>query len=68
MTHDHSHPDPSHSHDHDHASHSHDGVPCGGHGREPTAEELAAHRAEKASFDKVLASFYYYETHSYVQL
>lgn len=58
--HSHAHDDPSHSHSHDHG-----GVPCGGHDREPpSAEEIAAHRAEKASFDRTVKAFYHYEAHS----
>ena len=56
-----------HSHSHDEPSHGHDhgGVPCGGHEQEPmTAEEVAAHKAEKASFDKTVKAFYHYEAHS----
>jgi hypothetical protein len=58
--HAHTHEDAGHSH-----GHSHDGVACSGHDQEPpSAEELAAHKAEKVAFDKCLKSFYHYEAHT----
>lgn len=58
----HSHAEPSHSQSH---SHSHDGVQCAGHDAEPPTEaELAAQKQERLAFDRVVASFYAYESHS----
>lgn len=64
----HSHDHGAQAHSHSHASeppvgHSHGGVECAGHAA-PSEADLASQRLEKLAFDKVVASFYAYESHS----